>query len=147
MKYTKQQIRELSTLYNINLNTLLSQQKHGKQAVDLVVIKKICTDESVTLEQFNKAFNCIKNEKKVKTVMLLKLLLKEKKGIGISDEPKLNILVESDTVTWLRDGEQKVMSYENINHLTLSLDGIIEINDDLDIALLDEEKFLEAMFF
>ena len=56
MSYTKNQIRELSALYNINLNTLLSQQKNGKQAVDLVVIKNICTDKKVTLEQFLKLF-------------------------------------------------------------------------------------------
>ena len=56
MNYTKKQIRELSALYNINLNTLLSQQKNGKQAVDLVVIKNICIDKEVTLEQFLKLF-------------------------------------------------------------------------------------------
>lgn len=56
MNYTKKEIRELSELYNININTLLSQQKKGKQAVDLIIIKRIATDKKLTLEQFLKLF-------------------------------------------------------------------------------------------
>ena len=59
----------------------------------------------------------------------------------------LNIEVENDTTTWLRDGETKLMGYENIDQLINELKGIIEIDDDFNIKLLDEEKLTEAILF
>ena len=59
----------------------------------------------------------------------------------------LNIEVESDTITWLRNGKVKLMGYENIDHLIDELQGIIEIDDDLNINLLDEEKLTKVIIF
>jgi len=59
----------------------------------------------------------------------------------------LNIEVENDTTTWLRDGETKLMGYENIDQLIDELKDIIEIDDNFNIKLLDEEKLTEAILF
>lgn len=59
----------------------------------------------------------------------------------------LNIVIESDTITWLKNGEEKLMGYENIDHLIEELEGIIQIDDDFHIHLLDEKKLTEAIVF
>jgi len=52
-----------------------------------------------------------------------------------------------DGLAWLRDGEQQLMGYENIDHLINELNGIIKIDDDFKIVLLDEEKLHSALIF
>ena len=60
----------------------------------------------------------------------------------------LNIEVESTTVTWLKDGDEKLMGYENIGHLINELEGVIKIDaNELTIHLLDEEKLTEKILF
>ena len=56
VNYKKKELEELSALYNIPLNTLLSQQKKGKQAIDTLVIKNIVSEREVSIEQFLKLF-------------------------------------------------------------------------------------------
>ena len=59
----------------------------------------------------------------------------------------LNIEVESPTITWLKDGTEKLMGYENIDHLINELKEAIKIDNDFKIHLLDEEKLTEAILF
>ncbi len=60
----------------------------------------------------------------------------------------LNIEVESPTVTWLKDGDEKLMGYENIDQLIEELKEAIKIDeDDFTIHLINEEKLTEAILF
>ena len=58
----------------------------------------------------------------------------------------LNIEVV-DGLAWLRDGEHKLMGYENIDQLINELNGTIKVDDDFKIILLDEQKLDNALIF
>jgi len=150
MPYKKNELRELSTLYNlnININTLISRnQSKGKIGVDLLVISKICETKKISLKEFNHMLTKREQIKSAKITLLTKMLIKEKKDIKMEDDLNLNIEIESDDVTWLKDGNTKLMGYENIDHLIDELDGVIEIDDDFKIHLIDEEKLTEKILF
>lgn len=131
IKLSKQQKWKIASLARVSQRTVENWQKAKPELVEVLV------------QHFE---NQTKKQKMVSE--MTKILIAEKKGVEMGRNPKLNILVEDVDVVWLRDGEEKLLGFENIDQLMKELEGIIKVHKEKwTIKLLDEEKLTEKILF
>lgn len=112
MNYTKQQLEKLEEEYGIKASTLSSaQQNHNKHFVDLKIIREVCINRKITLEQFLKLFEETSLTKKIEELGAEPYSSTSPLQLAILESENENGLVIDETLYKNRELIAKIRKY------------------------------------